>query len=201
MDSAPLTTTPASAVGLGAAWQRLDGILQTAIGLLPLLAAAAVVVALAVFVANRGQAMVVRGIERRGRRHNLALVLGRFAQVALLCLGVLVALSIVVPSFQLADLINVLGIGSVAIGFAFRDVLQNFLAGVLLLLNEPFRIGDRVVFGGYEGRVEEIATRDTKLLTDDGDIVVIPNGKLFTESVLVRNRGAAPSLARAAQRR
>lgn len=191
MENAPATTTPASSPGLAAAWQRMDGILDTTISLLPLIAAGIVVLFIAAFIARRGSGLVIRTVEARGRGRNVALVLGRLAQVAILCIGILFAMSIVVPSFRVGDLIQVLGIGSVAIGFAFRDVLQNFLAGVLLLLSEPFRIGDRVVFGGYEGRVEDIATRDTKLVTDDGDLVVIPNGKLFTEAVLVKGRAAS----------
>jgi small conductance mechanosensitive channel len=78
-----------------------------------------------------------------------------------------------------------LGVGTVAIGFAFRDILQNYLAGILLLLTEPFRIGDQIIFGGYEGTVEDIQTRATLIRTYDGRRVVIPNGNLFTQSVEV----------------
>ena len=54
--------------------------------------------------------------------------------------------SIVAPSFQAVDLIKILGIGGVAIGFAFQNILQNFLAGLLLLWTEPFRVGDQIRF-------------------------------------------------------
>lgn len=56
-------------------------------------------------------------------------------------IGFLIAITVIAPSFQAADLIKVLGIGTVAIGFAFQNILQNFLAGILLLLQEPFRLG------------------------------------------------------------
>jgi small-conductance mechanosensitive channel len=78
-----------------------------------------------------------------------------------------------------------LGLSSVAIGFAFRDILQNFLAGILLLLSEPFRIGDQIVIGDFEGTVESIQTRATFIKTYDGRRVVIPNANLFTNSVTV----------------
>jgi hypothetical protein len=100
-------------------------------------------------------------------------------------LGALVGCVIVFPNFTPASLLQFLGIGSVAIGFAFRDVLQNYLAGILLLLTEPFRIGDQIRFGSYEGTVEEIQTRATLLKTYDGRRVVIPNSELFTNSVVV----------------
>ncbi len=100
-------------------------------------------------------------------------------------MGVLVALVIAVPSFQPAQLIQLLGISGVAIGFAFRDILQNFLAGLLILLTEPFRINDQIVVGSFEGTVEEIETRATTIRTYDGRRVVIPNTNLFTQSVTV----------------
>jgi small-conductance mechanosensitive channel len=78
-----------------------------------------------------------------------------------------------------------LGISGVAIGFAFRDILQNFLAGILLLLTQPFHIGDQIVTRSFEGTVEDIQTRATTIMTYDGRRVVIPNANLFTESVTV----------------
>jgi small-conductance mechanosensitive channel len=92
---------------------------------------------------------------------------------------------VVAPSFQAGDLIKVLGIGSVAIGFAFQNILQNFLAGLLLLWAEPFRVGDQIKLDAFEGTVEAIQTRATTIKTYDGRRVVIPNADLFTHSVIV----------------
>lgn len=128
----------------------------------------------------------VRIISARSRRTVQAgLVLGRLSQGAVVLLGLFVALSVVLPSFRGADLIQLLGIGSVAIGFAFRDILQNFLAGILILWTQPFRIGDQIVVKGHEGTVEDILTRATVLRTYGGRRVVIPNANLFTDVVTV----------------
>ncbi len=126
-----------------------------------------------------------RAVAGRQRARSLGLVLGRVSQGLIVFLGMMVALVIAVPGFQPSDLAQTLGIGTVAIGFAFRDILQNFLAGILLLLSEPFRIGDQIVVGAYEGTVEDIQTRATFLRTYDGRRVVIPNSNLFTQSVTV----------------
>ena len=86
------------------------------------------------------------------------------------------------PSFTASDLIKMLGIGSVAIGFAFQNILQNFLAGVLSFCSEPFEPGDLVTVARLEGRVDDIQTRATIITTQDGRSAVIPNATLFTES-------------------
>src|SRR6202035_1021182 len=99
--------------------------------------------------------------------------------------GFLAAFSVVAPSFQAGDLIKILGIGGVAIGFAFQNILQNFLAGLLLLWAEPFRVGDEIKLDAFEGTVEDIQTRATIIKTYDQRRVVIPNADLFTHSVIV----------------
>jgi small conductance mechanosensitive channel len=119
------------------------------------------------------------------RRHNVALVVSRLAQSVTVLLGVLIAITVVFPSFQVVNLIQLLGITSVAIGFAFRDILQNFLAGILILWTEPFRIGDQVAHGNIEGTVEDIQTRATLIKTHDGRPIVVPNAQLFTSAVTV----------------
>jgi small-conductance mechanosensitive channel len=78
-----------------------------------------------------------------------------------------------------------LGIGSVAIGFAFRDILQNFLAGLLLLIRRPFRRGDQIVVKEFEGTVEHIESRATYIKTYDGRQVIIPNAEIYTSPVIV----------------
>lgn len=118
-------------------------------------------------------------------RPNLGVVFARLAGAATILLGFLVAFSVVAPSFQAADLIKILGISGVAIGFAFQNILQNFLAGLLLLWAEPFRVGDEIKLDNYEGTVEEIQARATIIETYDGRRVVIPNADLFTRSVIV----------------
>lgn len=147
-------------------------------------------VALLVFSAFYVAAKVLRGVtyrvfQKRTRHRNVGFVIGRLAQGVLVVLGLLVALVIALPSFRPGQLVQLLGISSVAIGFAFRDILQNFLAGILLLLTQPFRIDDQIRFGEYEGIVEEIQTRATLLRTYDSRRIVIPNAELFTNSVTV----------------
>lgn len=126
-----------------------------------------------------------RFAERASRHANAGLVIGRLAYGGVVLLGALIALVIAIPGFTPGQLISVLGISSVAIGFAFRDILQNFLAGILILINEPFRIGDQIVVGELEGTVEEVQTRATLIRTYDGRRVVIPNSSLFVNSVVV----------------
>lgn len=146
----------------------------------------AVVVYAGFHIAGRLARRGVRYFSQQQRRHaNVGQVLGRLAEGGLMLMGVLIALVIALPSFQPAQLIQLLGISGVAIGFAFRDILQNFLAGILILLTEPFRIGDQIVVGGFEGTVDEIETRATLIRTYDGRRVVIPNSNLFTQSVTV----------------
>ena len=132
--------------------------------------------------------IVVSGvINRTARKYrpNLGVVFARLTGAATIFLGLLVAFSVVAPSFQAGDLIKILGIGGVAIGFAFQNILQNFLAGLLLLWAEPFRIGDEIKLDSFEGIVEEIQTRATMIKTYDGRRIVIPNADLFTRSVII----------------
>ncbi|HLL96908.1 MAG TPA: mechanosensitive ion channel family protein, partial [Spirosoma sp.] len=89
-------------------------------------------------------------------------------------------------SFKPGDIIAGLGITSVAIGFAFKDILQNFFAGLLILWRRPFRVGDQIRVNEFEGTVEEINMRSTRLKTYDGERAILPNGDVYTSSVLVR---------------
>jgi small-conductance mechanosensitive channel len=102
-------------------------------------------------------------------------------------LGLVVAAVVIFPTFQPGDLIAGLGITSVAIGFAFKDVLQNFFAGILILWRRPFIVGDEIKVREFEGIVEDITTRSTRIKTYDGERAVLPNGDVYTNAVLVRS--------------
>lgn len=121
----------------------------------------------------------------RSRHQNLVKVFQRVGGALIIFIGLIIAMVIAVPGFTPAKLIGALGIGSVAIGFAFKDIFQNLLSGILLLLSEPFRIGDQIVSGEYEGTVEDIKIRATTIRTYDGRQVVIPNSDLYTSALTV----------------
>ena len=132
--------------------------------------------------------LVASGIRRVGRRRgrpDLGVVLGSLAKAVLYVLAVLVAAAIIFPSVKPADILATLGIGSVAIGFAFKDILQNLLAGLLLLIRRPFRQGDQIVVKEFEGTVEHIESRATLIKTYDGRRVIIPNADIYTSPVVV----------------
>ncbi|MHC5672749.1 mechanosensitive ion channel family protein [Nostoc sp.] len=170
---------------ISALWDRIQGMINGFIVLLPNIVLALIVFAIFFAVARAIKRVVKRLTRDRHQARNLGLVLGRLAQGTILLIGLFVALSIVIPTFRAGDLIQLLGISGVAIGFAFRDILQNFLAGILILLTEPFQINDQIVFKGFEGTVENIETRATTIRTYDGRRIVIPNSELFTNSVTV----------------
>ena len=170
-------------LNFGKLWDSAQHMIDSIMARLPSL-----VVAIAVFILFYILSIFVRRIIRsatRAHRQNLGMAFARLIGAGIILLGFLVAFSIVAPSFQAGDLIKVLGIGSVAIGFAFQNILQNFLAGLLLLWAEPFRVGDEIKLDPYEGTVEEIQARATIIKTYDQRRVVIPNADLFTHSVIV----------------
>jgi small conductance mechanosensitive channel len=168
-----------------AALETLDAMGDNLIRLLPNIVVAVLIFLFFYFLGWIMRTIVRRLSARYRRNFNLAKVLGRLTQFIVVLLGLLVALVIIFPTFSPAQLIQLLGLGSVAIGFAFRDILENFLAGILLLLTEPFRIGDQIVLEGVEGTVEDIETRATTILTYDGRRVVVPNARIFTNIVTV----------------
>ena len=122
---------------------------------------------------------------KRRSRDNLGEVLGSFLKWIIVLLGILFGLTIIIPSLNPADLLAGLGIGSVAIGFAFKDILQNWLAGLLLLIRQPFQVGDQIVVNGYEGTVDWIETRATIITTYDRRRVIIPNADVYSNAVTV----------------
>lgn len=172
-------------IAVSSAWDTVQSMINGFIALLPNIVLGLIVFILFLFIASKIKLLVKRLTRNRRSARNLGLVLGRLAQGVTVLIGLFIALSILIPSFKVSDLVQLLGISGVAIGFAFRDILQNFLAGILILLTEPFQIDDQIVFKGFEGTVENIQTRATTIRTYDGRRIVIPNSELFTNSVTV----------------
>lgn len=169
---------------VGLIFDKLDGWLDGFFKLLPNILVAIVVAVIFWFIGLGIGKLVNRTADSRGRG-NLGEVAGSLARWAIVVIGVMLAVTIIAPSVTPGDLFAGLGVSSVAIGFAFKDILQNMLAGILILLRQPFEVGDQIVSGGYEGTVEKIETRATMITTYDGRRVVIPNSVIYTDSVVV----------------
>ena len=166
-------------------WKKIQSMIDGFLIMLPNIVLALIVFAIFFFFGRQVKRVVRRITRHHHQARNLGLVLGRLAQSAIVLVGLFISLSIVIPTLKAGDLVQLLGISGVAIGFAFRDILQNFLAGILILLTEPFRIDDQIVFKNFEGTVENIETRATTIQTYDGRRIVIPNAELFTNTVTV----------------
>ncbi len=82
-------------------------------------------------------------------------------------------------------------IGSIgfAVGFALKDLLASLITGIILLIDEPFQVGDRIAFGGYYGEVTEIGLRSVRLATLDDNLVTIPNSRFLNDPVASANAG------------
>ncbi|WP_363351616.1 mechanosensitive ion channel family protein [Methylocystis echinoides] len=132
--------------------------------------------------AGRG---IARLAARSGQPPHIAKIFSRLGRGVVNLFGAMIALSVVLPSVDAASVFGALGIGSVAVGFAAKDIFQNLLAGILLLVTRPFHVGDQIVSGPHEGTVEDIQIRATLLRTYDNRRVVIPNSELYTNRVVV----------------
>jgi small conductance mechanosensitive channel len=176
-------------IDLGISYQSVRALGVAFLAWLPRLVAALVVMGLAFVMARSVRWGAHRALHARGQtrsaHRNLQVALGRLAYVAAVAIGVLVAATVAFPSFTIGSLIQLLGISGVVIGFAFKDIFQNFLAGILLLLTNPFEVGDQIIVDSFEGTIEEIQTRATMITTYERRRVVVPNSDLFTKSVTV----------------
>lgn len=109
----------------------------------------------------------------------------RIIRIIVWILGILLAAMVVFPGLTPAKALGGLGLASVAIGFAFKEIFENFFAGILLLWKYPFEKGDFIECENILGRVENISVRMTELRKPDGELVVVPNSFLFKNPVFV----------------
>jgi len=164
----------------------LTELLSSSIKFIPALLTALVILALTRYAAQFVQNLAIQLGQTALRSRSLQLLLAKMSYVAVWVVGVLLAAVLAFPGFNLGDILATLGLSSIAIGFAFQDICENFLAGILLLIQEPFRIDDQIIVGGYEGTVERIDIRTTKIRTYTGERILVPNSTVFTSAVQVR---------------
>jgi small-conductance mechanosensitive channel len=154
--------------------------------LLPMLGIAALVLALTWMGVAVTQKIIRAPLRRARLRQSLVELILTLVKVLGWIVGVLIAITIVFPSLTPARLVTALGLGSVAVGLAFKDIFENFFAGILIMLREPMRIGDFIVCEGVEGEIEHIAIRETHIRQTDDQLVLVPNSFLFKNPLHIR---------------
>lgn len=171
-------------------WKSINDILASVIGQLPYIIAGFLVLFIFWLISKAGKRIFWSLSERTKLDFRLRILFSRLIGVFLIIFGLFVAFTVVVPTFQFGDLIAGLGFTSFVIGFATKDILNNLLSGVLILWQQPFRIGDYIFIGSNQGKVEQIGIRATQLRKDDGELVLIPNGDMYSSSITIRGAGA-----------
>jgi small conductance mechanosensitive channel len=155
---------------------------ERAIELLPLFGLALLTVVIFWFIAHllTRSDLLFRWIDNRFAR-DLA---RHFAQIVVIGGGVLLALELLDATALVGAALGAAGVVGIAVGFAFRDIIENYLAGLLLSMRHPFEANDLVSIDGEEGKVVRLTSRATILLTLDGNHLRIPNARVF-KAVLV----------------
>lgn len=126
---------------------------------------------------------------RFSMRESLQELLTRLARIALWIAGLTLAAMVMFPGFTPSSALTALGLVSVAVGLAFRDIFENFFAGILILWRFPFENGDFIECQEIMGRVEDVTIRDTYIRQVSGELVVMPNATLFKNPVVVLTDG------------
>jgi small conductance mechanosensitive channel len=168
-----------------------DPWVEAVVGTLPVAvptAQALIVAALTIVVARRAASLIRISLKHAGAEPSIILLLGRLGYFGILTLGVIWVLAIY--NIPPTALVATLGAVSLAVSLALQDILKNVVAGLYLLVEKPFRLGDRLVVRTFDGVVESVDVRTTRLRTSTGERVLVPNAVLFTE-VLV-NHGLPP---------
>ena len=156
---------------------------QSIVTFLPRLGLALVVLLIAWLLSRWASRVLKRRLERQKADPEMVTLLQMVTRWGILILGVVLALEQIAPG-QLTTLLAGVGILGITLGFALQDVAKNFVAGILLLITQPFELGDTIMVSDYTGKVTAINLRSTELRELDGRFVIIPNADVFMSSIV-----------------
>jgi small conductance mechanosensitive channel len=144
---------------------------------------ALIVAAVALLIARGVRGISMRALARNRAQANVTVLIGNLAQLGVIAIGVLLILAIYTQG-AFGWILASFSVVGIVIGLSLQDILKNFVAGMWVLVERPFRIGDSIEVTGYSGTVEDISFRTTQLRTDDGREVIVPNGTFITSPVV-----------------
>lgn len=157
---------------------------QQGVGMLPNLVVATIILILAVVASRHARSVSDRALGRVLENRQIAALLGRAAQVAVVAVGLFLALSALELDQTVSSLLAGAGVLGLAIGFAAQKLVANWMSGVLIAAQRPYRLGDWIEAAGHLGQVQEVGLRATTLRTPDGRQVLVPNASLYDSAVV-----------------
>ena len=169
---------------LDSALDQVKDKLVRIVAAIPLLAVAILIVALSWWIGRVVSRRPARWLRDRSRNPYMDGLVRRGLQAVVLLLGILLALNLLGATALVGAVLGSAGVVGLAFGFAFKDVAENYISGVLLSLRRPFAPGDRLVIDKYEGKVVALTSRTTLLMTLDGNHLSLPNALVFKSVVL-----------------
>ena len=182
-DAATNSTTATSVDTVATLQDQLIGMGEGFVRALPGLAIALIVLLVTWIVARFAARIADLLIGKTDVRPSLKNLIDTLVRLVIWIVGIMIAAIVVMPGLTPASLFAGLGIGAVAIGFAFQDIFENFMAGVLIMLREKMRIGDIIECEGIIGKVEHITLRETHVRKLSGEVTLVPNSMLFKNPV------------------
>jgi len=166
-------------------YDTLLGVWQSFVSHLPYLAAGLAALLFTWIVALCVRFGVSKALSEKRVRGSIKRLLVRFSTLVVWGTGLMLAAMIVFPGLTPAKALGAVGLLSVAIGLAFKDIFENFFAGILLLWRFPFENGDFIRCEHLEGVVEDVEVRMTRVRRTTGELLVVPNAFLFKNAVEV----------------
>jgi small conductance mechanosensitive channel len=164
---------------MGVTWEEL---MLIAMKFLPNLIAAMVILAVGVWAAAWLGKLVQRLLERRQTDTSLIALFSQATRWGTIGLAATMALQQV--GFNITAFLTGVGILGFTVGFALQDVSKNLMAGILLLLQQPFSLGEAIQVNDFAGTEEEISLRATRIRTFDGRVVYLPNADVYTSAII-----------------
>lgn len=166
-------------------WKSVSEMWNDFLARLPLFIVAFTVLVLTWFAAGLGKRLANRILRNVHLRGSLKDLIKQMVYIGLWLSGLMVAAVVIFPGMTPAKVLTVLGLSSIAVGFAFKDIVENFFAGILILWGFPFENGDFIECAGMKGKVEETTIRMTTIRQVDGQLIIVPNAQLFKNAVYV----------------
>lgn len=168
----------------GLVTEKMEHWLAAAVKILPNLLVAILVLVIFVLIAKLLKRLFNKLFERITDNRSLQSLLSSIIYIAILAIGTFVALSILQLDGAVTSLLAGAGVIGLALGFAFQDIASNFIAGTMMSIRKPFKIGDLVKTNDYFGKVQAIHLRTTEIMTTEGQLIMIPNAEVFKNPII-----------------